>query len=69
MSFSKWWLSLCTSLNVEDDERKLVKICSFDISDSTDVNVTTTTQLETTFFPFFCKAIIFEISPIHNVLD
>lgn len=69
MSFSKWWLSLYTSLNVEEDERELVKICSFGISDSTDVNVTTTTQLGTTFFPFFCKAIIFDTSTIHNVLD
>lgn len=46
MSFSKWWLSLHPSLYAEEKERKLVKICPFDISDSTDVNVTNIAQLE-----------------------
>ena len=38
---------LHTPLNVREEKRKLVKICAFPISDSTDVNVTNTTQLKT----------------------
>lgn len=44
--FSNWWLSLHPNLDVGEKERKLVKICPFGMSDSTNVNVTNTTQLE-----------------------
>lgn len=47
--FFKWCLSLHTDFNVEEEKRKLVKICPFDTSDYTNVNVTNSSQLETIY--------------------
>lgn len=47
--FSKWWLSLHTDFDVEEEKRKLVKICPFDTLDYTNVNVTNSSQLETIY--------------------
>ena len=44
--FSKWWLSLHADFEVEEEKRQLVKICPFDTSDCTNVNVTNSSQLE-----------------------
>lgn len=56
---------LFRSVNVGEEERKLVKICAFHVPDSTNVNVTNTS---TRNHLSFCVTKIFEMPTIHNTL-